>query len=232
MISSQILSDFYSVVDFQTSSDFFIIHESDRSATIKEAKFFLSGIDFNYCGDAFWSKSEDLYQRSSQEFKFRKHCDGFAIFSYQEQNYLVWIELKSGFNEVFNNAIFQISACYTKMKSYLNNFSSYNSADYKEFGIVVSMPENDHNDSGIETNEIISGRRNLLIKQSESVKDKTRRLFRKTGMINIDGKDFGANKLQLRTDILPDNLPVFHCAASSGTVDIDLKLIIAKVNTL
>lgn len=217
------LTGFYNETLFFSEKNNVTIKETDKGATVKSATINCQNADFDYSTEDIWSAGENLYRKESGGYKFRKKCDGFLICRTENKNYLIWIELKSGFSEVFNKAIYQLSACYVKMKSYLRTISTYKAEDFEEIAIVVSHPEDDKSQS-IEENDSVLSRRNTLVSE-ETPSDKCRKRYRKTGTITIDAADFDSGKLHLVSDILPHNLRVFHITTKNEQEKIDLKLL-------
>lgn len=217
------LTGFYNETLFFSEKNNVTIKETDKGATVKSATINCQNADFDFSTEKIWSAGENLYRKESGGYKFRSKCDGFLICRTENKNYLIWIELKSGFSEVFNKAIYQLSACYVKMKSYLRTISTYKAEDFEEIAIVVSHPEDDKSQS-IEENDSVLSRRNTLVSE-ETPSDKCRRRYRKTGTITIDEADFDSGKLHLVSDILPHNLRVFHIPTETEQANIDLKLL-------
>ena len=228
MISKTDLSEIYESSLFTTCTDSFSLVEKDRTATIKGASFLLDGAQFIVCTESIWSQTTNLYVKESQDFKFKKKCDGFLICNHQDKHFLIWIELKSGFNQVFNEAIYQIASCYVKMKSYLRNLSAYHPEDFIELGIVVSHPDN-FVDRSILENQQIYVRHQQLVNQDESATDKCRRRYRNTNKIELIGDDFGAGNLHLSNEIMLHKLPVISIQSNEENPMFDLLPIISKV---
>lgn len=214
-------TEFYNEKLFLSAKDNVTIKETDKGATVKSATINCQNANFDYSTEIIWSAGDNLYRKESGGYKFRSKCDGFLICRTENKNYLIWIELKSGFSEVFNKAIYQLSACYVKMKSYLRTISTYKAKDFEEIAIVVSHPEDDKSQS-IEENDSVLSRRNTLVSE-ETPSDKCRRRFIRTGKITIDAADFDSGKLHLVSDILPHDLRVFHISTKTDQAIIDLK---------
>lgn len=227
MISKNDLSEIYEPSLFTTCSDSFSLIEKDKGATMKGVSFVLNGAQFIVCTESIWSQSVNLYAKESQDFNFKRKCDGFVICSYEDKQFLIWIELKSSFNQVFNDAIYQISGCYVKMKSYLRNLAAYHPEDYQEIGIVVSHPDGFMNRS-ISGNQQIDVRHQQLVNPEESPKDKYRRLYRSTNKIELLGNDFGADKLHLADEIILHKLPIISIQSEDTNPTIDLLTIIGS----
>lgn len=228
-----VLTELYHENQFWHGTDSCQIVEKGENAKVKGALFSLKGADFIVCtNETIWDNGLDLYTKECpiHSFKFRKKCDGFVICTFRGQKYLIWIELKSSFNEVFTKAIYQLSGCYVKMRSYLNCFSNYHPKEYKELGIVVSRPEEQY--LGEDGNAAIEGRRGGLITDLDNPTDICRSDYRNTDTPNtffLRGKDFGINNTHLSDSISLDSLPVYYYETKEGTPTIDLGPILAMV---
>ena len=226
MIKKTDLSGLYNGSLFNSMKDSFIIKEKDPCAKICQVKFVAKGADFILSTEDLFSSSENLYTKKSEDFHFRRKCDGFVICEYNGQGYLIWIEIKSSFNEVFSDAIYQISGCYIKAKSYLNSIISFSEEEYKEFGIVVSLP-----DSGVNelSNPSLLKRKRSVILGNDTVEDIYRRQYRQTHKITLKGDDFGMSNIALSPSIQLSKLPIVHISETLGSSVQDLTCIIKSV---
>ena len=228
-----VLTELYQKNLFQQTKDSYQINEPDGSSSVTGANFILKGAEFIVCAnETIWKAGEYLYAKTSpvHKFEFRRRCDGFVICSYNGQKYLIWIELKSSFNQVFNDAIFQLSGCYVKMKSYLNCFENYHPEKYKELGIVVSQAEQPYH--GEDGNNAVESRRGGLISAADNPTDICRSNYRNTTTPNtffLRGKDFGIKNTHISNAIALDTLPVFYYETTGGTPTIDLGPILARI---
>lgn len=225
MVTKNDFAELYNPNLFSIATDSFSLRESQKDASVKGAKFVLPGAEFVVCTEGIWSSATELYTKKSAEFKFKKACDGFVLCDFNDKHYLLWIELKSGFGEIFNKAIYQLSGCYVKAKSYLRNLVAYNPDEYKELGIVVSLPEDQKVRTTAENDSVLN-RRAQLVQSEETASEICRRRYRKTGMIVLKGNDFGTSKLHLSNDIMLKELPVASCTTTEECPTIDLASII------
>lgn len=220
-MKKQILNELYNpkLASFQDGS--FTISENDENAFVKSVSFNLPGAKFLVLGESLWNTTENIYTEKSEHFQFRRKCDGVVICSYQEQKYIIWIELKSSFNEIFEDAIFQLSGCYVKMKSYLKNFETFNSTEYKELGIVISQQDKKT------VNDLVQNRRT---DNTNTAIQKCRSHYRLNNQILLRGEDFGIEKLHLAPFIKLNELPVyFQPVTQRHTQNIDLASILQTI---
>lgn len=221
MVTKNDFSELYDSNLFTNATNSFSLRESQKDASVKGAEFVLPGAEFIVCTESIWSSSTELYTKKSAEFEFKRECDGFVLCDFNDKHYLLWIELKSGFSDIFNKAVYQLSGCYVKAKSYLRNIASYNPDEYKELGIVVSLPE-EQKVRTISGNTSVLNRRTRLVLTEETASDRCRRRYRKTGTINLKGEDFGLSQLHLSDDIMLKELPVASCTTTKECPTIDL----------
>lgn len=138
--------------------------------------------------------------------------------------------MKSGFTKIFKEAIFQISSCYIKMKSYLRNFSNYNPTEYKELGIVISLPE-DSSQPIIIDNEDVLARRMGAVNNEELAGERCQREFRErgNGIFPLRGDIFKFDRLHLHDDIILREMPVISITSKKAVPEIDLKEILDAI---
>lgn len=68
---------------------------------------------------------------------------------------IVYVELKSGYNEVCKKAVYQLPLSSIKIKSFLRNLSNFNLNDYIEVGLIVSFPPTEKDKFDDSNNEIV-----------------------------------------------------------------------------
>ena len=221
MMTIDDITSVYSKNLFTLVQDEFYINENGNDAKVNKAIFTSKNASFIVSGEDLF-KADFLYEKQVEFFYFKKHCDGFVICSLNGCHYLIWVELKTGFNEVFNSAIYQISSCYVKAKSYLQCIDSYNSEDFEEFGIIVSRPDKKS------INDIVLDRKESLVNPAEPSIIYKRR-FRSTGKIILKGDDFGQKRIKLSPDVQLKSLPVVHLETNNQEATFDLLSIIKSV---
>lgn len=213
---TKVLCELFDSKFFTNTSDAFTLEESAKNAFVKSVTFTLPGARFAFCRESLWSASENLYAPKTESFEFRRKCDGFAICNHEGQKYLIWVELKSSFSEVLSDAIFQLSGCYVKAKSYLTDFDVYIPGDYKELGIVVSRPIDGSADE-------------RRLGNMNPISGKVLSRFRKNNILELRGSDFGSEKMHLSKAIQLGKLPVFHVGVKDQTVTVDLARILSQI---
>lgn len=215
---------------FQETSDLLCFTEKD-DAFIKGTTLALKDAYFFYSDESIWKASENLFNKESNLHfnNFRLKTDGFALCNYNDTNYLIWVELKSSFDQIFNKAIYQLCACYTKAKIMLNTFTNYNASDFKELCIVISKPEG-AKEKSVEGNDAVTSRRNQLTSQPSSIAEQRCKLaYRKTGKIVLDYHDFDLQNTAIKDAFLPNNIPIIHVTSLEPEPTIDLESIIKEL---
>lgn len=228
MIQKEDIIQIYDKGLFQETSDELTIKEPDKSAFIKGTTLVLKDAIFFYSNESIWSASEGLFlKKSDQHFsKFRSKTDGFVFCFYHGKNYMIWLELKSSFNQIFNKAIYQLCACYSKAKIMLNPFTNYDASNFKELCIVISKPEGT-NEKSVEGNDAVTSRRNQLTSQPSSIAEqRCKKRYKNTGEIILDYHDFDLQNTNIRKSFLPHDIPIIHIPSSYPEPTVDLLAII------
>lgn len=209
--------------------DSYVWTETQRTPnTLAQVRFVFRGGVISYIKAGLLDKMRGVYQPNySGPLMLGKICDGILFLDRGDEHYFVVLEVKSSFNEIKKRAINQIPASYVKTKSILNDFSSYRTNDYEEFGLIVSYPytkpsktEFENNMTVMDYKRKITGDRNeeITSKYSLLLKDKKSAIFR--------GCDFEFNTLSnVKPQLLFDNLKVQHCSVDNhceeATIDLD-----------
>lgn len=231
MIQKEDIIQIYDKGLFHEASDELTIKESDKIAFIKGTTLVLKEANFVYSTESIWKSSEDLFkkQTTTHYCNYRLKTDGFVFCTYHETNYLIWIELKSSFDQIFNKAIYQLCACYTKAKILLNTFTNYDTSDFKELCIVVSKPE-EAKEKSVDGNDAVTSRRNQLTSQSSSIAEqRCKKRYRSTGEIILDYHDFDLQNTNIRESFLPHEIPIIQIPSSDPETTVDLLAIIKSL---
>lgn len=122
--------------------DIAVTEKQQNKDALAEIKFKFSGHAI-YVVQELLENTKDAYSRcsSTSPLQLQKICDGFFIVDTNEDShYIIYLEMKSGFNDVKKKAILQIPPSYIKINSHLNDFDSFKKNEYKEFALIVSYP--------------------------------------------------------------------------------------------
>lgn len=206
----------------------FTVEETQSNAKIKtlcvnSVKRFVA---FN---DRFYGKDTSHYVKGGDVCKvqFTKNCDGTVfVESNDEQKYILWIELKSGANEVFKKGVDQIASSYIKTKCRLLCMKTYDKEKYIELGIIVSLPE----EYGTAKNEYILENKVRAINKEFSPQEKIRSRYRQSKEIIIKGKDFDMNKSHLSDKVVLKELPILYIQTNRENPAIDFRRLINDFN--
>lgn len=232
MFSIRDLQQFYNPSFFGINKNQYIWEESDQtdSNALASVKFVFQGGTISYVKSNLLKKMKDVFRAdTTPSLDLRMFCDGLLFLDKEESHYLVIFEVKSGFKEVKNKAIGQISASYIKAKSILNDFSSFNMNDYKTFGLIVSYPYIEKPPTDAENNPLVMEDKQIMTGDIFAKYNRSLRNHQKADFIGID---FGFDKLtQVKQDLLFDKLRVKHYPVDNHCVNaiVDLDVIIGSL---
>lgn len=229
MISIEDLQTLYDVSYFEEREDSISIREKQRNNpdALSKVNFTFSG-QLIYIKSDFFDDSKSIYRKHAEHLNFKKICDGVLIINQHEKNYIVWIELKSGYNEVCKKAIFQLPASYIKLKSHLKNFPSYIPTQYQELGIIVSFPpqkyENDNEDIMVAKRKLVK-----YVTEHDRIRFKYDKDIRTHHATFLMGDDFGFNDLNIQDELKMKSLYIHHHVADAPSITIDLDKILETI---
>lgn len=231
MIRINDLTQLYKPTYFESKSGSIVVKEPQKEArTLKEVTFTFTG-SMIFINPKFLDDSTEIYIKPPTGVSFRHICDGIFILEQNEKKYIIWIELKSGYNDVCKKAIDQLATSYVKTKSHLMNFSTFNPAEYIELGIIVSFPPKpeDLNDVGNNPMVIENKLRNVGI-CAPTYKSSYSRALRIHQEVIMRGTDFGFHTLSLVPQITMDKLYVKHQPVNDESAIIDLNGILQQMH--
>ena len=134
------LTSFYSSELFQSGNNSVILKEKQQNAGSLSSVEILTPGEYILIKPGFLNESKEAYRKIDKHISYRDINDGTLLVEYKGKRYLVYIELKSGYNGVCSKAIYQLPVSSIKIKSYLRNFASYTPGEYEEVGLIVSFP--------------------------------------------------------------------------------------------
>lgn len=207
-------SGFYNPSYFGRDENRYIWKEKENqnqtdSTALASVEFVFHGGTISYVKSNLLKGMQNIYRtNSTKALNLRMVCDGLLFLDREEDHYLIILEVKSGFKEVKNKAIDQIPASYVKIKSILNDFSSYNRNDYKEFGLIVSYPYMAKPQIDAENNFIVMENKQII---TGNVAAKYNRLLRNHQKADFLDSDFEFDKMgPVKQDLLFNKLRVRH----------------------
>lgn len=236
MISKGELSTIYKDCYFEESNCDIFIQEQDPNDISKDLQeLTITGLrgSFLRISPKWLKDSKGPYNAEWNNYKlFCRDCDSIVLLNHDGQNYIVWIELKSSFNEVLKTALYQIVGSYMRSKSYLNAFSTYKQGDYKEISIIASHPDNKH--SSADGNAIVFDNKKLFTGNDKDKKvllaQKYRRKLKAGGaLMIIEGTDFELDQLPLKSSVVLSKLPLVYLEADGKSLSVDINTIVNKI---
>ncbi|MBR1792080.1 MAG: hypothetical protein IJ764_00360 [Bacteroidales bacterium] len=202
--------------------------EKTKTASLKNVEFISpTGI---FCCDKLLKDSKDIYNGGQDDIlNFRHNCDGFVITEHNQQLYLIWIELKSSFNET-TKSFGQIAYSYLKIKHHLMSFSSFtgNTEEYNEFAIVVSNSPNAQKFHQMSNEDVADRRFTIGVSHDkQATVNKYQRELRDDGRTVLRGADFGYDKLRnIQKTLVFEHLPLVHVVIDGNQGSVNLGEII------
>lgn len=228
MLTVSELKTLYTPGYFQTASGKLTVREQQQSSSA------LRQVELSYTGDAIFISPQFLDDESRPYFKptsglnLRQICDGVILLSKEGKNYLIVLELKSGYNDVCKKAVNQLAACYVKTKFHLHRFASYSPSDYEELGLIISFPPTSSDELDVENNEMVMGRKLQITGQEDPVQKRYDRELRTAHQTTLSGADYQMDKLPLASPYLLNTLTVKHCQVNAPEAAVDLDALLGN----
>jgi hypothetical protein len=223
------IGNLYNSAYLGRENDSYVWTETQRTPnTLAQVRFVFNGGMISYIKAGLLDKMRGAYQPNySGALMLGKICDGILFLDRGDEHYFVVLEVKSSFNEIKKRAINQIPASYVKTKSILNDFVSYSTNDYEEFGLIVSYPYIESSKTDFENNTtVMDYKRKIIGDRNEIITSKYSRLLKEKKSAIFIGDDFEFNTLSnVKKHLLFDTLKVQHCPVDNhceeATVDLD-----------
>lgn len=195
---------------------------------LANVEFLFQGGSISFISSQLLRKMQDVYRDDATgTLNLRRICDGVLLLDRDDKHYLVILEVKSGFGDVKKKAISQIPASYVKVKSLLNDFTSYNRNDYQEFGLIVSYPYQPKAKTDAAQNPVVMERKRIMVQnKQEMLLSKYNKALRETHSADFLGTDFELESFRnIDSCLFFDKLKVRHCPVAdkcvNATIDLD-----------
>lgn len=150
MLNKEELTTLYACDVIETGTGGILMTEKQKEKKALETVCLSASGDIIKISPLFFDRQKEAYRKHTKNINYRLICDGVLLYhKKKDENYLIIVEMKSGFNDV-KKACTQISSSYIKLKTHLENFKSYNADDYNELGLIFCYPpqKEDYNDAG------------------------------------------------------------------------------------
>ena len=219
-----ILTEFFASNYFEEFSKNYTLKENQRNPNN------LSNVNIITSGHGFFIQSKflcdclSIYRKIDDNLSFRDNNDGTFVLEKNGKQYIIYIEMKSGYGAVKKKAIRQIPVSAIKIKSFLRNFQAFNLQDYTELGLIISYPptEDDKYDSG--NNAMVIDHKLSYMAVQRGNEDAIDKELRQNRKVCLKAEHF-PKLLQekLHEDIRFRSMMVYHCPVNGNndTVDLD-----------
>ena len=218
-----LLTEFFESNYFEEFSENYTLKERQQNPTN------LSSVNIITSGHGLFIKPKflcdclSIYRKIDDNLSFRDNNDGTFVLEDNGKQYLIYIEMKSGYGAVKKKAIRQIPVSAIKVKSFLRNFKAFNPHEYIELGLIISYPptEEDKYDSGNNA-MVIDHKLSYMAVQTgnEDVIDKELRQNKKTFLKAECFPKLSQDKLH--EDIRFKSMMVYHCPVNGNNETVNL----------
>lgn len=234
MLNAEELTAFYSCDVIETGTGCVRLTEKQKEAgTLKTVRL-------SYCGELikinplFFDRQKEAYRKHTKHINYRLICDGVLLYHRKkDENYLIIVEMKSGFNDV-KKAFTQISSSYIKLKTHLESFKSYEADEYKELGLIFCFPpkKEDYNDA--ENNGMVmdSKLKMVLGKSADKMEDYLncrKKELESYGKTELSAGDMNVTALPLKPKCLYKTLTVLHQSVDNAEASVDLDEVLCRL---
>lgn len=227
MITLNDLTELYNSDYFRQSNQSCILKEKqDNKSALSEVNVTSSGSGV-FIRPEFLRDCEKIFKKINNDLSFRDINDGTFILEKNNQQFIIYVEMKSGYSAVKKKAIKQIPVSSIKIKSLLRNLQSFSSLNYKEVGIIISYPPSQDDKYDNKNNAMVFDHKSSYINSQmgcENIIDKELRVNRK---VLLEAKHFpNLPQGKLHNDIKFNNMMVYHCPVNKNAETIDLDKLI------
>ena len=233
MLSEQELTTLYSCDVIDTGTGSILMTEKQKEEKALETVCLSASGDIIKIKPLFFDKQKDAYRRHTKNTNYRLICDGALLYHKEkDENYLIIVEMKSGFNDV-KKACAQISSSYIKLKTHLESFKSYNADDYKELGLIFCYPPQKEDYNDVENNGVIMESKlkmvNAKLSDEEVYLNRCKKELESCGKTILDSTAMNVASLPLKPACLYKKLTVLHQPVDNTKVSMDLDKILSRL---
>lgn len=161
-------------------------------------------------------KSSDIYRKITEydsNYSFRSDCDGILLVEKDNVDYLITIELKSGYNEVRYKAIYQLVVSDIKIMNYLNLIIGFEPTRCKHIGLVFSYPPNNEI---TDNSTLTQAKQNSIMTPYGTTANKCDHKFRNNQDYRIAPNDFFFDDLYIKSEFRPTDMLLKNIQVPDG----------------
>lgn len=204
----------------------FQFHESDpEERVLRDVDFYTSG-HFVALSTMLLKDSAEIYNKQFEETRLRSNCDKVVLLNKDGKDYIVWVEVKTSFNEIYRKGIFQFPGCYYRTKAFLNNFVSHLDEGVQEFALAVyaeDAPPVEISSASNYTQAKLTKINPAPETAHQKIENKYKSVLKSRGICTIEGSDFGMDKMPILEKYKVGSLPcvVWPVTYKDGVVNMD-----------
>lgn len=208
---------------FESPSSIIVRNEKEAREDILKYVVLKSKGAFIKFEDGIFKGSSGIYHKEDDLLSFKKSCDGVLLLDRGDRRFLIFVEVKSGYDEIKNKAFFQLISSYVRIKTLLATIDTYRNEEYEEVGLIISYPFVRKYD--IESNSEYSMSRRYVNSRWSSIINKYDYSLRRKNEVCLQMKHFNIDKMHITPGVVNDTLSVWHvdvaANAESGEIDLD-----------
>ena len=217
------LTSFYNPDLFQKGNNSVLLEEKQKNTEALSSVEILTPGDYILIRPGFLNESKEAYRKIDKQISYRDINDGTLLVEHKGKRYIVYIELKSGYNGVCSKAIYQLPVSSIKLKSYLRNFAGYTPGEYEELGLIVSFPPKPSDKFDDSNNYMVLANKTGYAALQNNAENKFDKEFRQNGIANTNAADFPTlDQSKLHNDIKFNSLDIYHHTVNGNKEKIDL----------
>lgn len=166
--------------------------------------------------------SSEIYSKEDN-FSFRRDCDGICFLKLGEQCFLLFIEVKTGFNEIKAKGLEQLVASYVRTRCLLNVVDAYCPEDYEEKLILISYPYDSKQEMNNE--KVIESKRKTIIPTDIDIANQNyATALRVDGSAMLDLNDYYIDRYHLNKKMVNPKLEVIYLNVQENSIYANLTI--------
>lgn len=161
--------------------------------------------------------------RNSSCISFKRDCDGICFLKLGERVFLLFIEVKTGFNEIKNKGLEQLVSSYVRTRCLLNVVDTYCPKEYEEILILISYP---YDSKQVMNNErVIESKQKMIIPTDIDIANQNyATALRVDGFVMLDLNDYYVDRCHLNKEMVNSKLEVIYLSVQENALFANLTI--------
>ncbi len=171
--------------------------------------------------------SANIYSRKEDKplsrISFKRDCDGICFLKLGEKGFLLFIEVKTGFNEIKTKGLEQLVASYVRTRCLLNVVDTYLPDVYEEKLILISYPYDSKQEMNNE--KVIESKQKTIIPTDIDIANQYyATALRVDGCVMLDLKDYHIDGCHLNKKMVNPKLEVIYLNVQENSLYANLTI--------